>query len=133
MRISDWSSDVCSSDLNNEATHQAVLNVEVKAVADGATFTPQPEPLSFAEDYESDPANHGADSGETGLVLRIDSLGAQLIDKDGSEGLTEGKSHLEDADAGAAFTATHGGSLCTNPLGRLHPRAREGGIGATVR
>src|SRR3546814_12446771 len=83
------------------------------AVADGATFTPQPEPLSFAEDYESDPANHGADSGETGLVIRFDSLGAQLIDKDGSEGITEVKIHLEGADAGAAFTDINGGTLGT--------------------
>src|SRR3546814_17233535 len=42
---------------NNEATHQAVLNVEVKAVADGANFTPKPAPLSFLAANQSDTAH----------------------------------------------------------------------------
>src|SRR3546814_18118855 len=45
--------------------------------------------------------------------MRFVSLGAQLIDKDGSEGITEVKIHLEGADAGAAFTDINGGTLGT--------------------
>src|SRR3546814_14720454 len=45
--------------------------------------------------------------------MRFVSLGAQLIDKDGSEGITEVKIHLEGADAGAAFTDINGGTLST--------------------
>ncbi|MGD1878492.1 MAG: hypothetical protein ACFB13_13455, partial [Kiloniellaceae bacterium] len=96
---------------NNVATHQAVLQVEVKAVADGATLSAGTAGDNFAEDGESDPANHGLDSSEEGLLIPLTSLGAQLIDKDGSESITQIKVSLEGADDGAVFVAANGDPL----------------------
>ena len=96
---------------NNEATHQAVLNVEVKAVADGAEVNAGVGSASFVEDGEADPANHGADSGETGLEIPLETLGATLVDRDGSEAITELKVTLQGADAGATFIGADGEPL----------------------
>ncbi|WP_340119974.1 type I secretion C-terminal target domain-containing protein [Pelagibius sp. 7325] len=107
---------------NNEATQQAVLNVEVQAVADGALLTATDESLSFAEDDESDPTKHGADSGETGLVIPLGSLGATLIDRDGSEGITQLKVSLVGADEFAEFVDAEGHPL----VGPLQIEVAEG-------
>ncbi len=97
---------------NNTATQKAVLNIEVQAVADGAKLTVPTATVVVAEDDETDPAEHGADGGETRLLISLETLGAKLIDRDGSEAITQLKINLEGADDGATFTDADG-----NPLG----------------
>ncbi|WP_299397185.1 hypothetical protein, partial [Pelagibius sp.] len=113
---------------NNVATHQAVLNVEVKAIADGAELTVSVGGTPFAEDDEVDPAKHGDDAGETPLTILLSDLGAALIDRDGSEGITEIKLSLDGADDDAMFVDAAG-----NPLGgTLEVPAGDGTVIADV-
>ena len=113
---------------NNVATHQAVLNVEVKAIADGAELTVSVDGAPFAEDDEVDPAKHGDDAGETPLMIPLSSLGAALVDRDGSEAITEIKLSLDGADDGAMFVDAVG-----NPLGAtLEIPAGDGTVTADV-
>ncbi|NIA72502.1 type I secretion C-terminal target domain-containing protein [Pelagibius litoralis] len=96
---------------NNEATHKAVINVEVKAIADGAEISAPDGPLVFAEDDEGAPENHGDDDGETPLMIPLSNLSAALIDTDGSEAITRIKISLEGADKDAMFVGTDGEPL----------------------
>ncbi|MEO3431492.1 hypothetical protein AAFN88_21725, partial [Pelagibius sp. CAU 1746] len=107
---------------NNQATHQAVLNVEVKAVADGAGLNVDGATIDFVEDGQADPALHGDDAGESNLIIPLDMLQADLIDQDGSEGITQLKIDLQGADAGAMFVDAGG-----NPLGAELEVPVEGG------
>ncbi|WP_193371565.1 type I secretion C-terminal target domain-containing protein [Pelagibius marinus] len=107
---------------NNEATHQAVLNVEVQAVADGAGLNVEGASADFVEDGQIDPALHGEGSGESNLIIPLDMLQAGLIDQDGSEAITQLKIDLQGADAGAMFVDAGG-----DPLGDELEVPVEGG------
>src|SRR3546814_6334605 len=82
MRISDWSSDVCSSDLRDEPFKQGKPN----DILDRGAAGPRPRRLSRRRKNESAPRRRRADAAATGRVrqLSLPAVRAQgLSDRQG--------------------------------------------------
>src|SRR3546814_4083521 len=71
MRISDWSSDVCSSDLDQQAQDAVAL----RQVPDGAMAL-----LVDADGYELGEAGAGVVEHAEGRVAGVDEVGGRLLE-----------------------------------------------------
>src|SRR3546814_15812114 len=76
MRISDWSSDVCSSDLNNRASNPVVRRVILSEFQQILTktardFLQQRTPLQSLSQSEARPEHHDAEIGRASCRERV--------------------------------------------------------------
>src|SRR3546814_10110901 len=72
MRISDWSSDVCSSDLQIESQIESAYERTVRLPSGGALVIAQTEPLT-AIDVNSARATTGGDIEETAFNTNLEA------------------------------------------------------------
>src|SRR3546814_6063894 len=101
MRISDWSSDVCSSDLDLDRLEHADAALESGAAARLAALGPPDDGADVEPEYRGD-----AVVGLDGFAAIVAKFAHKALRKDGAEGRGQKKRRSEERRVGKECVST---------------------------